>query len=131
MTIETKLIMVDRKLLRGEGGENFAVRSFLLYYSGDRAITVLEMRDKMCRSGWDRMWPKWADASNTGLLTKEGAQDWLRHLFSLETLAVRPDLRTFGLKVGYETGSWIDANDPLPDVEAIVDLLLVKSAETL
>jgi hypothetical protein len=65
-------------------GENRAVRSFLLAY-GAPAITVGAMKRHLKYSGFPH-WPAWADENQDNAhLTKGGAQDWLRHLFALET----------------------------------------------
>jgi hypothetical protein len=81
---------IEREDLLDDDGENRAVRSFLMQYSCDRSVSVAAMRRHMQLSGWDGCWPEWAnDSDNQGHLTKGGAQDWLRHLFSLEPAAKR------------------------------------------
>jgi hypothetical protein len=83
---------MDRVLLDSDG-ENRAVRSFLMVYSCNEPVTVRGMREHMARSGWADMWPAWVNDANVDRLlheqhlTKGGAQDWLRHLFALETAA--------------------------------------------
>lgn len=65
-----------------DGGENKAVRSFLLMY-GSGQHDIPKLRDHMELSGFDGYWPDWV-ANERGHLTKAGAQLWLRHLFSYE-----------------------------------------------
>ncbi len=73
-------------LIDREDGENRAVRSFLALYSNPGSITVCRMKNHMAESGWDKCWPEWVDEKEAqGTLTKSGAGDWLRYLFSLET----------------------------------------------
>jgi len=80
---------MDRELL-DEDGENQAVRMFLMAY-GEPGLTVARMRRHMELAGWPQA-PEWATKPEAqGHLTKGGAQDWLRHLFSLE--ASSPDER--------------------------------------
>jgi hypothetical protein len=80
---------IEKDLL-DDDGENRAVRSFLMQYSCDRSVSVAAMRQHMTRSGWNGCWPEWAnDSDNQGHLTKGGAQDWIRYLFSLEPAAKR------------------------------------------
>ena len=62
-------------------GENLAVRCFLAAY-GCGTCTVEGMRDHLSECGFP-YWPRWAE-SESGHLTKGGAQLWLRHLFELE-----------------------------------------------
>lgn len=64
-------------------GENRAVRAFLLLYGGSAGVTTTQMRRHMEASGYP-LWPEWATHADRHL-TKGGAQDWLRHLFALET----------------------------------------------
>lgn len=67
-----------------DDGENQAVRSFLMLYKLN-GVTVACMQDHMISCGFPH-WPEWADTPEyQGHLTKGGAQDWLRHLFGLET----------------------------------------------
>lgn len=74
-----------RSLLDDEG-ENLAVRSFLMQYSCDRAISIGQMRYHMDMAGWGRLWPDWVKEAHANThLTKAGAQLWLRYLFTLET----------------------------------------------
>jgi hypothetical protein len=74
--------------LLDEEGENRAVRSFLMQYSCDRAITVGAILAHMNRSGWRGTAPAFAlDVRPETHLTKAGAQLWIRHLFSLECAA--------------------------------------------
>lgn len=76
--------------LLDEDGENQAVRTFLMLYGTE--LTVARMREDMELAGWPQApgWTKEPEAQ--GHLTKEGAQDWLRHLFALEAspLAAAP-----------------------------------------
>jgi hypothetical protein len=72
-----------RELLDSDG-ENQAVRCFLMTY-GTRSLTVEMMREHMRCCGFP-LWPDWAETDEAqGHLTKAGAQDWLRHLFGLES----------------------------------------------
>ena len=72
-----------RELLDSDG-ENQAVRCFLMTY-GTRSLTVEMMREHMRRCGFP-LWPEWVETPDAqGHLTKAGAQDWLRHLFGLES----------------------------------------------
>lgn len=71
-----------RELLDSDG-ENLAVRWFLALYSGTNNPTVEQMRKHLDACGFP-LWPAWAQFES-GHLTKGGAQDWLRHLFSLES----------------------------------------------
>lgn len=71
--------------LLDEDGENRAVRTFLMQYSCDRAVTVGAMLAHMDSAGWPGMAPAFAlEVRPETHLTKAGAQLWLRHLFSLE-----------------------------------------------
>ena len=73
-----------RKLVDDEG-ENRALRSFLLYYTGVRAPTIGEVCDNMQLAGWDGFWPDFvASSHDRAELTKAGAQLWIRHLLELE-----------------------------------------------
>ena len=80
-------MIANRELLDSDG-ENRALRSFLMQYSCDRAITVAAMVQHMFRSGWDsQYWPHFARQVESASLhlTKAGAQIWIRHLLSLES----------------------------------------------
>lgn len=55
----------------------------------------------------------------------EGLNQRIRFL-ETERDALRADRRAFAVKVGHEITSWIDANDPMPDVERIVDAIAAK-----
>ena len=69
--------------LMDEDGENLAVRTFLMLY-GTRGLTTLGMKKHMKSLGYP-FWPAWVEEPDAqGHLTKGGAQDWLRFLFSLE-----------------------------------------------
>lgn len=71
-----------------EDGENNAVRMFLAAY-GCGSPSIKEMKNHLECCGFP-FWPEWADKyEDTTHLTKGGAQDWIRHLFSLEPEAVR------------------------------------------
>lgn len=65
-------------------GENRAVRMFLAYYGGATGLTVPAMREHLTLAGYP-YWPAWAN-DDAGHLTKGGAQDWLRFLFTMETV---------------------------------------------
>lgn len=68
-----------------DDGENQAVRTFLQLYGCTNSPTVEQMKEHLDSSGFDGCWPAWVnDPDNAGHLTKGGAQDWIRHLFSLE-----------------------------------------------
>lgn len=69
------------KDLVSEDGENMAVRAFMMLY-GSNTVDVSVMKRHMQRCGFP-LWPKWAEDYNSHL-TKSGAQDWIRYLFSLE-----------------------------------------------
>ena len=71
-------------LIDPEDGENRAVRSFLLGYLMNRDI--VDMKQHMRCSGFP-YWPEWV-TTGVGHLSKSGAQDWLRHLFGLESAAL-------------------------------------------
>lgn len=75
---------MERDLLDADG-QNRAVRCFLRAYSCDRSMSVAEMCQHMSRTGWHGAWPAWASEANGSDLTKGSAQDWLRHLFKMET----------------------------------------------
>jgi hypothetical protein len=80
--------MMDDKTMRDlmdDDGENRAVRNFLMMYGCTTSPSIEGMRDHMAGSGFDGCWPEWA-ATESGFLTKGGAQDWLRHLFGLEAI---------------------------------------------
>lgn len=70
-------------------GENRAVRAFLLLYGGSAGVTTTQMRRHMEASGYP-LWPEWAAHADRHL-TKGGAQDWLRHLFALESIATHKE----------------------------------------
>lgn len=75
---------MTRNLIDPIDGENKAVRMFLVCYGGANGVTVGTMRSHMRLAGY-AYWPQWVEESSGGAhLTKSGAQDWLRHLFSLE-----------------------------------------------
>lgn len=65
-----------------EGGENIAVRMFLLLYRCGKEVDTKSMRSMLRMAGFDGAWPEWANEDR--YLTKAGAQLWLRHLFALE-----------------------------------------------
>ena len=72
-----------RELLDSDG-ENQAVRCFLMLH-GERGVTVEKMKMHMSLCGYP-LWPEWVETPDAqGHLTKAGAQDWLRHLFGLES----------------------------------------------
>lgn len=69
-------------------GENRAVRSFLVIYGGQLgSANTKTMRYNIKMSGFDGLWPWWANEDMT--LTKSGAQAWIRHLFAQEKYANR------------------------------------------
>ena len=71
----------DARNLMDADGENMAVRYFLDGYQiGVNRIDG--MREHLADFGLP-YWPDWA-ATESGPLTKTEAQNWLRHLFSLE-----------------------------------------------
>lgn len=79
------------KELLDADGENRAVRSFLMLYGGQYGISVEAMKAHMKLCGLPH-WPAWADKEPTSAhLTKGAAQDWLRHLFTLEQSANQLD----------------------------------------
>ena len=59
--------------------ENQAVRMFLMYYGAHSGVTIEGMRENLRISGHEGCWPDWA-ATETGHLTKAGAQDWIKHI---------------------------------------------------
>lgn len=74
--------------LLDDEGENQAVRSFLMQYSCDRAVTVDQMRKHMDLCGWSGCWPEFVEkAGSKEHLTKAGAQIWIRHLIDMERRA--------------------------------------------
>jgi hypothetical protein len=78
---------MSETLLMDEEGENQAVRSFLMQYSCDRALTIGAMRKHMDMSGWPLQYcPEFARIGDydSQHLSKAGAQEWLRHLFAME-----------------------------------------------
>ena len=76
---------MNTELIDPEDGENRAVRSFLLLYSGTPGITFGTMKKHMEMSGFP-YWPEWVETTPpSNHLHKLGAQNWLRHLFALET----------------------------------------------
>jgi hypothetical protein len=79
-------------------GENRAVRSFLMQYSCDRAVTVGAMLAHMNLSGWRGTAPEFAlQVRPETHLTKAGAQIWIRHLLNMEAnVAIRQTARTGG-----------------------------------
>jgi hypothetical protein len=93
----------ERDLL--DDGENRAVRAFLMLYGSTNSPSIEGMRDHMKFSGFEGCWPEWA-ATQYGFLTKGGAQNWLRHLFSLE--ARRPQ--------GREVPEWISIAETKPEI---------------
>lgn len=75
---------LTREMLDDEG-ENLAVRSFLMQYSCDRAVTIDRMREHMDLCGWAGCWPEFVEkAGSLEHLTKAGAQLWIRHLLDME-----------------------------------------------
>lgn len=62
-------------------GENEAVRAFLVLY-GKGSCTSWHMARHLKSHGFD-ITPSWLEA-DTGLLSRKGAQDWLRLLFAAE-----------------------------------------------
>lgn len=74
--------MSDRRLI-DDDGENLAVRQFLALYGCSAGVTVTQMRQHLSRCGFQDYWPGWCSDVDDHL-TKAGAQDWLRYLFSLE-----------------------------------------------
>ena len=69
--------------LLDDDDENLAVRYFLSLYGGNCNVSVEEMKNHLVNCGFDGCWPEWVK-DEEGHLAKSGAQDWLRHLFSLE-----------------------------------------------
>jgi hypothetical protein len=43
-----------------------------------------------------------------------------------ENIRLKREKRDFAIHIGQEVSSWIDSNDPLPDVERIVDQEIPK-----
>jgi hypothetical protein len=75
--------------LLDDDGENQAVRWFLACYGGGGSKTIGAMRAHLEMSGFEGCWPEWCDAAHPSThLTKGGAQQWIRHLFSLEAQQV-------------------------------------------
>lgn len=67
-----------------EGGENKAVRCFLMLYGGNCGVTIGQMKKHMESSGYS-LWPAWVNTTiDEQHLTKADAQEWLRYLFNLE-----------------------------------------------
>jgi hypothetical protein len=67
-----------------DDGENQAVRSFLSLYGGGLAATALgKFAANMESLGWDDH-PTFVKDNPNDILTKAGAQLWIRHLFALE-----------------------------------------------
>lgn len=84
--------MTDTQTMRDElvdeEGENLAVRSFLMLYSGADGVTIGRMRKHMDRSGWPLQYcPDFARLGDRDgeHLAKAGAQIWIRHLFNMES----------------------------------------------
>jgi hypothetical protein len=76
--------MMPRELLISHG-ENKAVRAFLRLYGGTSSVSVGMMRAHLTECGFAELWPGWViDQHKDTTITKSGAQDWLRYLFSLE-----------------------------------------------
>ena len=74
---------MTRELL-DDDGENQAVRVFLMMYGGKFGVSVSDMQQHMKAAGFP-YWPTWTEKEQASAhLTKAGAQDWLRYLFSLE-----------------------------------------------
>lgn len=65
-----------------EDGENKAVRAFLSFYGNQQVMGVGIMADHMESMGWDDH-PDWVNDDDGCVLTKGGAQAWIRYLFSL------------------------------------------------
>lgn len=75
---------MPREVLRDADGENFAVRYFLAQYSGGGKQTIGNMMQHLDYCGFP-YWPaKMEQYDKDSHMTKGDAQDWLRHLFSLE-----------------------------------------------
>lgn len=80
---------MPRADLMRRDGENMAVRCFLMVYGTSASYTVGQMRKQMDGMGWDGCWPDWVNTEHPDAhLTKAGAQDWLRHLFTMERTEV-------------------------------------------
>jgi hypothetical protein len=71
--------------------ENMAVRTFLMVYGSPAVYNITDMKTHMERSGFGFTHPDWVD-ERSGHMTKGDAQDWLRHLFSLESLYVEIEI---------------------------------------
>lgn len=71
------------KILRDDG-ENLALRAFLTKYQSS-VTTLGRMKAHMEALGWDNH-PEWIKGGDLDYLTTAGAQLWIRHLISLETL---------------------------------------------
>ena len=78
--------MHTEDLIDPNDGENRAVRSFLLLYSGTPGLTFGTMKKHLKMSGYP-YWPDWVNGLEGEHLNKLGAQNWLRYLFSLESTA--------------------------------------------
>lgn len=89
-------------------GENRAVRSFLLLYSGTPGLTFGTMKKHMNMSGYP-YWPDWVNGLEGEHLNKLGAQNWLRHLFSLESITNKQSTEKTEeyLKVGTVYKGWV------------------------
>lgn len=91
-------------LIDPDDGENRAVRWFLACYGGSMGLTVGAMKRHLVNCGYP-FWPEWANEQDREHLTKGGAQDWLRHLFRLETSEVQSSRRARLIANGYKTDS--------------------------
>lgn len=79
---------MSNELINPTDGENQAVRAFLRVYSGTPGLTFGLMKRNLKMSGYPH-WPEWAnEVADSQHLNKLGAQNWLRHLFSLEAAPV-------------------------------------------
>lgn len=129
-----KLPTKIRTDLLDSDGENRAVRAFLSMYSNDRSITVGNMAKNLEAMGWGNH-PEWTEDRYSDLLTKGGAQQWIRHLFSLEPEPKTADL--FWVEGGEETmsRSVIEAISTHADYngyESIEgDILIIKRAKRI
>lgn len=75
--------------LLDDDGENGAVRWFLAAYGGGCSKTIGAMQAHLKMSGFEGCWPDWCNTAHPSQhLTKGGAQQWIRHLFSLEAQQV-------------------------------------------
>jgi hypothetical protein len=81
--------------LLDDDGENQAVRWFLACYGHGGSKTIGAMKAHLEMSGFDGCWPDWCNTEHPSVhLTKGSAQQWIRHLFSLEVQQVAvPDKR--------------------------------------